>query len=474
MKKNTKAAPIKKLSPKEIKTKLNPWITNDILKLIRIRDRLYARKKRQPQNNTVTEAYNRVRNQVSREIDKSKIAYQKSYFDEHKSNLKKTWEGIKRIVNVKKTSNFTISQLNIKGKMIDNPEEINNSFNNFFVNVGPDTEKTVPKVPNISHEKFLKNRNQIELIIAHISEEEVLEILKSLPTNKGTGPASIPLKFLLIVADLIIVPLCNLINVSFSTGVFPDILKIAKVIPLHKGGSTQELNNFRPISLLSIFDKIMEKLMHRRLYSFIKEHNILFQNQFGFRKGSSTSHSLIEITEKIKESIDNGKFGCGIFIDLKKAFDTVNHKILLSKLDHYGIRGTALKWFESYLSNRKQYVFYNGISSETKSITCGVPQGSVLGPLLFLIYINDLPNISEKLSFLFADDTNIYYESDNLQELEKTVNGELKKLCLWLNINRLALNVGKTNFVIFRANKKLTHNVNLGSNAILVFNFIWP
>ena len=281
--------------------------------------------------------------------------------------MKMTWEGIKKIVNVKKTVNFTISQLNINGKIVDDPEEINNNFNNFFVNVGPDTEKNVPKVPNISPERFLKNRNQLELIIAHISEEEIMKLLKSLPTNKGTGPASIPLRFLLIIADLIITQLCHLINVSFSPGVFPDVLKIAKVIPLHKGGSTQELNNFRPISLLSIFDKIMEKLMHQRLYAFLEEHKILFENQFGFRKGSSTAHSLVEITEKIKESIDNGKFGCGIFIDLKKAFDTVNHKILISKLDHYGIRGNTLKWFESYLTDRKQYVLYNGTSSETKS-----------------------------------------------------------------------------------------------------------
>ena len=388
----------------------------------------FARKKRQPENKTVREAYNRIRNKVNREIQKSKISHQKSYFEKYSSNMKKTWEGIKKIVNVKKTVNFTISQLNVKGKIVDDAQEINNNFNNFFVNVGLDTEKTVPKVPNISPEKFLKNSNQMEFIVAHISEDEIMDILKSLPTNKGTGPASIPLRFLLLVADLIIVPLCRLVNVSFSTGVFPDILKIAKIIPLHKGGSTQDLNNFRPISLLSIFDKIMEKLMHKRLYAFLDEHKILFENQFGFRKGSSTAHSLVEITEKIKESIDNGKFGCGIFIDLKKAFDTVNHKILISKLEHYGVRSNTLKWFESYLTDRKQYVFYNGTSSETKSISCGVPQGSVLGPLLFLIYINDLPNISEKLNFfLFADDTNIYYESDNLLELEMTVNKELKK-----------------------------------------------
>ena len=195
--------------------------------------------------------------------------------------------------------------------------------------------------------------------------------------------------------------------------------------------------------------------MHARLYEFLELHNILFLNQFGFRKFHSTSHSLVEITEEIKESIDNGKYGCGIFIDLKKAFDTVNHKILLSKLEHYGIRGSLLKWFESYLTNRTQYVFLNGVSSDTMSMSCGVPQGSVLGPLLFLLYINDLPNISDKLKFfLFADDTNIYYESDNLKSLEKIVNQELKSLSLWLNVNRLALNVSKTNFVIFRSAQK--------------------
>ena len=173
----------------------------------------------------------------------------------------------------------------------------------------------------------------------------------------------------------------------------------------------------------------------------------------------------MEITEKIKESIDKGKYGCGIFIDLKKAFDTVNHKILLKKLEHYGIRGNILYWFHSYLSDRKQYVSYNGVSSDIRDITCGVPQGSVLGPLLFILYINDLPNISEKLwFFLFADGTNIYYESKDLVELEKTVNKELRRLSLWLNLNRLALNISKTNFVIFRAKKPLYHNVTLLMN----------
>ena len=142
---------------------------------------------------------------------------------------------------------------------------------------------------------------------------------------------------------------------SLDTGTYPDKLKIVKVIPIHKRDCTQDLNNFRPISLLSIFDKIIEKSLHLRLYRFL-ESNILFQQQYGFRKNNSTAYALIQITEQIKESIDKGKFGCGIFIDLRKAFDTVNHEVLLLKVEHYGIRGSILQWFKSYLSNRKQYV----------------------------------------------------------------------------------------------------------------------
>ena len=397
--------------------------------------------------------YNLLRNRVHRELKKSKKQYYADYFADNVNNIKKTWEGIRKIANIKKMSMKT-AQLNIGGRVIDDEAVLAKNFNNYFANVGPNTENTIPKVPNISPLKFLKDRIQFNFIIAHTSNEEILDIISALE-DKSTGPSSIPFKLLSLIPDLIIMPLAYIINRSFSIGVFPKLMKIVKVIPIHKGGSTQDVNNYRPISLLYIFDKIIEKIMHKHLFAFLEYHNILFQNQFGFQRNNSTVYALVQITEIIKESIDKGKYGCGIFIDLRKAFDTVNHGILLKKLEHYGIRDNMLDWFQSYLSYRRQYVDINGKSSDLLDITCGVPQGSVLGPLLFLIYINDLPNISKILNFyLFADNTNIYYESSSLDNLERTVNSELNKLFLWLNVNRLSLNIDKTNFIVFHPYNK--------------------
>ena len=305
---------------------------------------------------------------------------------------------------------------------------------------------------------YLKNRVNENFIIAHTSNEEILKVITDLE-NKSTGPHSIPTKLLKLIPDLILIPLSHIISTSFTSGIYPDALKISKVIPIHKGGSMDDLNNYRPISLLSIFDKLIEKLMHKQLYEFLEKNNVLFKNQYGFRKRNNTTYAVLEMVEKIKETIDTKKFGCGIFIDLRKAFDTVNHQILIKKLEHYGIRGVALEWFISYLSNRKQFVFINGHSSELMYISCGVPQGSVLGPLLFLIYINDLPNISKIFYFfLFADDTHIFHEAKSLQKLEYEVNKGLKCLHAWLIINRLSLNIKKTNFVVFHPYNKPPEN----------------
>ena len=181
----------------------------------------------------------------------------------------------------------------------------------------------------------------------------------------------------------------------------------------------------------------------------------MFSSQFEYRNGHSTDHALVNLTENIKFSLDKNKLGCGIFIDLQKAFDTVNHNILLSNLEHYGIKGKSFYWFKSYLNDGKQFVSVNGHSSSLCNITCGVPQGSVLGPLLFLLYINDLPKTSKLLKFfLFADDTNIYFESGDAANLNKTVNKELKRVKPWIDCNKLVIRIDKTNFVLFHSPRK--------------------
>ena len=260
------------------------------------------------------------------------------------------------------------------------------------------------------------------------------------------------MKVLKCLSPLISSPLSQIINESLQSAIFPEKMRLAKVIPLIKKGCPLTASNYRPISLLSVFSKIIEQVMYKRLYAFLEKQEVLYTLQFCFRASHSINHALVSLTEAMKNSLDNGKFSCWIFIDLKKAFDTVNHEILLVKLEHYGIRGTAQDWFKSYLSNRKQYVSINGFNSSYLNVTCGVPQGSVLGPLLFLIYINDLPLASSKLAFyLFADDTNIYYEAKSLAQLQSVVNKELKKVKLWLYVNKVSLNIEKPNFIIFKS-----------------------
>ena len=282
------------------------------------------------------------------------------------------------------------------------------------------------------------------------------EIIR-LNANKSTGPFSIPVTVLKATKHAISKPLEIIFNASFSTGIVPSNLKIAKVTPVFKKGLQTNLNNYRPISILSIFNKLLEKLMHKRILDFLEKKKVIYCKQFGFRAKHSTDHAILSIIDLIQHAIDCHEFSCGIFLDFSKAFDTVNHNILIEKLDYYGIRGVAKDWFTSYLTNRYQFVSLGHSVSEFQPVPCSVPQGSVLGPLLFLLYINDFSNCSEILDFhLFADDANLFYKHNNLKVLESNLNNELVNIHTWLSANKLSLNIDKSNFVI-----KLPFNVTL-------------
>ena len=224
----------------------------------------------------------------------------------------------------------------------------------------------------------------------------------------------------------------------------PDELKIARFIPIFKGENEQLVQNYRPISVLPFFSEIFEKIVATYVIDFLDDNMVFYKHQFGFRKNHSTSHAIITLVERVSKALDTGKYVVGVFFYLKKAFDTVDHNIHLAKLRLYSIRGNTHSWFESYLSNRKQYVEYNNFKSDTKTITHGVPQGSILGPLLFIICMNDFSRSSDLLfSILFADDTSVFIEGTHFENISKILNTELEKIDIWLKANKLTINTKK-------------------------------
>ncbi len=260
----------------------------------------------------------------------------------------------------------------------------------------------------------------------------------------------------------------HVISCSLVEGKFPDKLKIAKVIPLHKNGSRTDITNYRPISLLSCFSKIFEKVMQERLVKHLKNRNILYKSQYGFRAGHSCEHALLEAQHKIHRALEKKQVTALLLLDFSKAFDMTDHEILLRKLEHYGVRGLTLSWFESYLTNRRQYVHVNNCDSTTQSLNFGVPQGSILGPILFIIYINDLPNISTLAHCIFfADDANLIISADTYEELNIIVNIILNLVQEWVSNNGLKLNNLKTKYMIFTNKRREDINISLEGKRLI-------
>ena len=264
----------------------------------------------------------------------------------------------------------------------------------------------------------LREPNENTMLLSPTTVNEVESAIKELQDKKATGPNSIPSKILKNNKDVLSKPLCDLINLVFVSGTFPQQLKTAKIIPVYKKGDPLDCTNYRPISLLSNLGKLIEKLIHSRMNIFLENHKRFYKSQFGFRQKHLTNHALITITEKIRNALDNNQDACGVFLDFQKAFDTVNHEILLSKLEHYGIRGISHDFLKSYLANRKHYTHIYGVDSNTLTSTHGIPQGSVLEPLLFLIYINDMSGVIQHSEMHhFADDTNLLYLSNSMKKI---------------------------------------------------------
>ena len=382
------------------------------------------------------------------------------------NNAKKAWTGINTILHRKKKQSSSDIFLNVDGKLVTDQKIVSKLFNNYFVNVADNLSRKIPK-PNTKYQDYLKNPNEHSIYLQETTTDEVETIVKNLDIKKAADIYGISTKVVKEGGFAMVEIITYLFNMSISQGKFPDALKNAKVIPIHKDDSRLEMSNYRPISLLPTLSKIFEKLMYSRLIDFFMKHNILYENQFGFQSKMSTEYAVNQVLNYIVKTLEDNEFGVCIFLDFAKAFDTVNHEILLGKLENYGIRGIALQWIRNYLNNRMQCTEIGDTQSELELIKCGVPQGSVLGPLLFLIYINDIVSSSKLFNFtLFADDTSLYYSCKNTNNLEAVINCELAKISDWLSANKLSLNVAKSKLLYYtNKNRNSLKNIKIKING---------
>jgi hypothetical protein len=453
-----KHAPIQILTRKQQELELKPWITKGILTSTRVKGKTFKLFKR-TQKSEHYKKFKLYRDTINSLLRKSKKQYYKKYFAEHINNMKKTWTGINSILHRQKMQKVTDIFLNINGKLFTDQNTVVNKMNNYFINVAENLAQKIPK-PNSKYQDYLKNPNEHSIFLAEVVPHEIDEIIKSLGSNKSGDLYGITSNIIKLGGPVQTQILTLLFNKSLSHGIFPSPLKNAKVVPIHKGDSIFELSNYRPISLLPIFSKILEKIMYSRVINFIKKHNILYEHQFGFQNGMSTEFAVSSLVGNIVRCLENKEVGFCILLDFAKAFDTVNHDILLNKLEYYGIRGIALSWFKSYLSDRMQCTEIGDTQSKLTYIKHGVPQGSILGPLLFLLYINDIVMSSPVFKFiLFADDTSLFYSHKNKHDAINILNAELSKISQWLAANKLSLNVSKSKLLVFSNQKHDNVNV---------------
>jgi len=473
------------------KHKKSSWMTTEILNTIKYKDKLYKKlKSLSPTSQEYLRkkqefhGYNKI---VKKEIRIAKQAYFQSYFQKHKSNAAKIWTKIKDIIGNKKQNSTRVPTLKVNGVLINNPKEIADNFNNFFSTIAYNDGQSTGDLLATSH---LDHLTHVELpntfSFMAVTNEDVEKIVKALPNKKSQGFDGLSTHLLKKIIPHIVTPLTEVINQSFENGIFPDLLKISKVKPLFKCKDPQTMNNYRPISILPAISKIFEKAMYKQIYNHFQSYNLFFSSQYGFREDHSTQLAALELHNRIHDALNDKHHPFCVFLDLSKAFDLIDHNILVDKFSHYGFSNNAIDLCRNYLSNRKQFVEFGNELSETTILSKGVPQGSILGPLFFLIFINDLPNVSSKFNFIiYADDTSLYSTFETFDEnhdgdmntISQNINNEISNVSDWMNANKLRINTAKTKFMCFRVRQKNISypNIKLGTDSIDIvtsFNFL--
>lgn len=428
------------------------WIDEHLLKLINKKDELKRKAKRSP-----TEQNEREFKKISKEVKKAKQMAQSKHNDDvfkNSSDSKTMWKNINQVLGRPKKSKTTIEKLTVDERTYTDTTEIANILNKHFSTVGARTADTISVRPysDINYYNTLFY-NYTTIQDEYTNHEEVIQIISRMKSGKSPGCDGITPGFLKRHKKSLATPITLLFNKCMENGTYPDILKTARIVPLYKGGSKTEVTNYRPISLLSTIGKVLEKLLFSRINKFVRTQKILYDNQYGFRQRCSTTIAATEMIQGIQRSLDSGKITCAVFLDVSKAFDTVKHDVLISKLSHYGIRGNTLNIIMDYLTNRRQYTSVNDVSSQPMALNYGVIQGGVLAALLFVLYINDIGMLKlHGTLFTYADDTAIVYEEYDRERIQQDLN----KVADYFRLNVLSINASKTNYMIIKSPYAIT------------------
>ena len=397
-----------------------------------------------------------------------KIDFYNRQCERYKQNSKKLWSTINELCGKSNDKSTSISYITIDGIKQYDSKKISNEFANFFASIGERYATNTPKSNRNVTEYLSKiSQNPKSIFLSPCTEYEVKQLINSLENKKSSGHDGISNITLKDLRDVLARPLCIIFNHSLINGSFPDIMKQADVIPLHKCGNIHIIDNYRPISLLTTISKILEKIVYKRVYTFLDTTNQIYVSQYGFRSKHSCEQAVSELVGNILKGKEKNEHTLAVFLDLSKAFDTLEYDTLFKKLDLYGIRGTALNWFKSYLTDRTMRTKCNinskSILSENKPVTYGAPQGSCLGPLLFLIFCNDLHlNLEYTKCILFADDTTIFYSDRNVSLLIAAVEHDLMILNDWFKANKLTLNKKKSVCILFKSIQRINFDLPSG------------